>query len=116
MSKIKRWVLNKLLGHLFNAVTADDVIRLEKGKLKRGSKILPEKDAASIISGARALQTNRAFEEILKSLKLAANKRMYEKSKSDEDIVFGKATLWAVDVIERKVNNLSQINKQNIRS
>lgn len=42
-------------------------------------------------------------------MKYAANFQMYENSSKDDDIVFGKAVLWAVDVMEKKINSLIKI-------
>ena len=46
---------------------------------------------------------------MLNQVKIAARRKMYEKSTSYNDMYFGKAMLYNIDVIEEKVRKLLQM-------
>lgn len=101
---------NELLKELFNAVTADDVLRYESGKLYVADKVLPEADILDIVSGAKSIRDMFVWQMLIRDMKYQANRMMYENSQSVDDMQFGKAVLYAVDVQENKLKNLSKID------
>jgi hypothetical protein len=58
---------------------------------------------------ARFLKESPLFSQLLKDMKYSANYQMYNNSSKDDDIIFGKAVLWAVDIIEKKVDNILKL-------
>jgi hypothetical protein len=106
---VKRKILNYLLKNLFNTVTEDDILRLRNGKLYRGNIIVSEAFKNDLINSAILIRDLDAWKEVLKDLKFLANERMYNKSVSVDDMIFGKAMLYSIDLIERKIKNLSQL-------
>jgi hypothetical protein len=106
---MKRWILNKLLSHLFNAVTENDILRSEGQGLTRNGQPLTNAQVEELRNGAQTLETFYVFQQLLTDMKHAANERMYQHSRSDDDMVFGKAALWTIDVLERKIESLSKL-------
>lgn len=49
------------------------------------------------------------YNQLMKDMKYMANYQMYNNSKQYDDIVFGKATLWTIDVMEKKIDQLLQL-------
>ena len=96
---------------LFNAVTADEVmtINLKNGKVYLNKQEISKERVKTYQAEANILQESLLFQQLLKDMKYAANFQMYENSSKDDDIVFGKAVLWAVDVIEKKIKGLIKI-------
>src|SRR5687767_4336794 len=106
---MKRWILNKLLSHLFNAVTENDILRYDGKTLTRNRKPLTNVQVEELRNGAETLKNFHVFQQLLTEMKHAANERMYTKSTSFDDMMFGKACLWTIDVMERKIDSLSKL-------
>ena len=109
MRKIKVWLLNKILKGLFNAVTENDILRYSNGKMYLGKNLLTDADRISITSGADNLKQMYVWQLLNTELKYLANKQMFEKSNSIDDIIFGKAMLYNLDLLEKKIDNLSKL-------
>lgn len=107
--KEKDKLRNELLKDLFNAITEDDVLRYEGGKFYVGENVLPENDKMDIVGGAKSIQDMYVWKQIIKDAKYQANKMMYDNSTSVDDIIFAKAMLFAVNVLESKLSNLSKV-------
>jgi hypothetical protein len=106
---MKRWLLNKLLSHLFNAITEDDILVSHNGSLFRKGQALTNAEVEELRSGAASIRQMHVFQQLLTEMKHAANKRMYESSQTLDDMIFGKAVLWTVDIMEKKLINLSNL-------
>ena len=106
---MRQRVLNYLLRHLFNAVTEDDVLIYKGNKFYVGGNELPDSDTQDIISGAKGMKEMYMFQLLMKDLKNEANKMIYKNGKTMEEVNFGRSVLWTVDVIERKIENLSNL-------
>ena len=107
--RLKNRILNFLLKHLFNAVTEDDVMTVVNGRLYIGKILQSQENLSAYASQARTMKELLLWEQMIKEMKFAANRSMYENSKTNEDIIFGKAALWIIDVMETKVNKLSKM-------
>ncbi len=106
MTYLKRKLLNYLLKHLFNAITEDDVLRIRGGKVYVGKNMIPQSDVQNLISEAEMIQRMDLWKYLISDAKSAANDRMYKKSVSYDDMFFGKAALWIIDLLEMKVKNI----------
>ncbi len=106
---MRQRILNYLLKHLFNAITEDDVLVYRGDKFYVGGMELPKTDVEDIVSGARGLKEMYVWQLLMKDLKNEANKRIYKNGVTMEDVNFGRATLWTVNVIEQKIENLSKL-------
>lgn len=104
---------NQLFKELFNGITADDVMKFDGRNFVVGDKVLPANDNIDIVSGAQTIKEMYVWKQLMKDMKWEANKRMYFDSKTTEDILAGKMILWTIDVIEKKLENLSKIKWNN---
>jgi len=95
--------------HLFNGITEDDILKFVNGRLIHKGIVLSQQQKNSIIISAENLIHNEALVAILTDLKATANKKIYHDSLSIEDTVAGKMALWVVDLIEKKIVNLSNL-------
>ena len=103
--------LNELVHGLFNGVTEDDVMRLKDGKyILRGREITQE-EVIQIRQDADIFKDSLIWNILRRELQLAANERMFDKSETIEDVVFGKAMLYNLDLIDKKLKNLSTLGK-----
>lgn len=95
---MKRRLANYLLKNVFNAITEDDV-------LPWGEMTLAEKKM--LIAEARMIKNSLLWKRIITQTKLRAQKQMFEGSKSWEDMFFGKATLYVIDLIDKRIKKIS---------
>lgn len=109
MSNLKLKILNWCLRHLFNSITEEDVLRFNGRVFIVGDRVLPNADSYDIISGADGIKRSYVWQLLVKDMKNISNKMMYEKSKSEDDMIFGKACLYVISVLENKLDNLSKI-------
>jgi len=109
MNQIKITILNWIVKNLFNGITDDDILHHDGQTLYLGKKPLSQRDVKEIVTGAKVIQEMYAWQLISKELKQIANQTMYEKSKSVDDMVFGKVMLLVIDLIEKKLKKLSSL-------
>ena len=108
MSRLKR----RLLRYLFNTVSLDDVLQVVKDKdgkmlLKVGDNLLPEAEYKAIRADARSFKYSRLWKHLLTDLTWEGNRSIYE-SKNYEDTYFGKAILFAVKIMDQKIELLAR--------
>lgn len=99
--------INYLVKDLFHAVTTEDVIRVKGPNVFIDGVALTNGDKMELINGAKALRELMVWNVLMREMRAVAGRRILEDSKTIEDIVFGKAMLYALDVLEKKVEHLS---------
>lgn len=107
MRRLKLYALNTILKVLYNTVSEADVLRESGGKLYVGGKMVSDSDRLSLISGAKSIRVSITWKQLITDMKYLSNKRMYENSQTVDDLVFGKAMLHTLEVMEMKLKNLS---------
>jgi hypothetical protein len=98
-----------LVKHLFNAVSDADFLRIYGKNIYIGNQKLNDAQVKELTNGARTLIRMEVWNVMMNQLKIAARRKMYEKSTSYNDMYFGKAMLYNIDVMEEKVRKLSQM-------
>ncbi len=115
---LKIRLLNSLLRHLFNTFTVGEfltvqVIKDSKGKLNSkvwaGKFQLPDSDANLMGSEARSIQKMLVWRRVVDDMKSQATDALVNKSKIIDDMVFSKAMLYTLDMLEKKLEQLSNI-------
>ena len=109
MNKFKRILLNWCVKSVLHGTNENDTLKFIDGVFFYKGNILSDKDSIEIIAGARALKEIRIYNIVLEDLKTTCADLLINKSTCDDDIVFSKAGLWMLDVIEKKIDNLSKI-------
>jgi hypothetical protein len=111
MGFIKRRLFNWLMSHLFNAVTEDQFLRYDKAHgvfYFDGAQVSPQQVKA-YGEQARAIRQLPIWNLLMKEMMFTANKKMYLDGTKDDDMVAGKWMLHTIDVLDQKLQNLSQI-------
>ena len=106
---MKRWLRNRLLSHLFNAVTEHDILKVQNGNFVINGKVLDQMSKDDITSGADAIKRMVTWQLLVKDLTWIANDAIFNKSKTEADLIFPKAILYTLDVMEKKLENLSKL-------
>lgn len=115
MKKLKMMLLNFVLKYLFNGVCEHDFLRIQvqgsTGRIFEGKQELPTDFVKELASQARSVQKYAILQKLFDSLKKESAERMVNKSKLVEDMIFNKATLYTIDMLEKKLNLIACLYK-----
>lgn len=107
--RIRYWLIKFLTKNLLKAITHEDVLvisgkdwLLSKRKLSR-DEILALKDEA--VSFEKSL----LWKLIKREIGFLSNQQMFENAQTPDDIVFGKAMLYDLDVIRKFINRVKSL-------
>jgi len=109
MKKIKLRLLNLLARHLFKLVTEDEFLKFNSkdGKLYLRGNPLTNDQMNSIVEQAKTIQSLDLWKLLMLEMTFIANKKIALDSVSLDDVLGGKYVLYTLDVLSRKVYNLS---------
>lgn len=104
-------LLNFILSDLFNAPTEDDMLRWDDAKkvLWDGNRMLSHNETLSLIEQARTLKRLDLVKLLMREMKRVGIKKMATESHSWEETQFGKAMLYFQDVLEKKIDNIANL-------
>ncbi|GEM_PF-6606479 len=102
MSLWRKKLLNFFLKNLYCAILEDEILPWKS--------ITPE-ERGILIDEATLIKSSRLFDRLTESMKQSAHKRMFEKSQSWDDMYFGKAVLYVVEILKSRVEALSKAKK-----
>ena len=104
--------------NLFCAITEDAFLRVQmvKGKetqanIYEGETKLSDIETNELAAQARAIKSFTLFRKLMDSMRWTASEMMFQKSKNEQDMMFGKAVLYTLEVLERKIDNIGRISK-----
>lgn len=115
LKNLKLRVSNYLLRYLFNAVTEDSFLQIQfdtKNKnnvILKGGEPLHESKIQELAQESRAILRMSVFQLVLDSMRWTSNDMIQNKSKNIDDITFGKACLYTIDVLEKKIANIAKL-------
>jgi len=101
MKWIRRKLLNLALRHVFNALTEEEI--LPWGKIPGAKKDI-------LIAEARMISQSDLWRRLVNTTTRKADKMMFEKAVNWDDMVFGKATLYVIDILDKRITALSKLN------
>jgi hypothetical protein len=103
---MKRWILNKLLKYLFNAVTEDDFLTFRNGQLFLGKTPLSNAQLQELQAEAQMLRNLKLWQLLNSEMKNGAQDLMFNKAIDYPDMMAGKWMLYTLDVQNKKLDNL----------
>lgn len=106
---MKRKILAYITRKLLVTITEYDILVTRNGKLYLEGEELSKEQQDVLASESRILAQSRPLNLILREMKYLSNKQMFENSKTTDDMIFGKAMLYTIDIIEKKINSLSKL-------
>lgn len=102
--------INSLMDGLFHHIKEEEVLRMNrKGVMFYEGKELTTQGKKSVAEGAKTILILDAWNAVLNDMRYLANKRMFDEATSIDDMLFGKAMLYTLSVMEKKMKNLSKI-------
>lgn len=101
----KHRVLTVAVKDMFNAVTADDILRQQPdGSWGYADKKLHREQAQMIAKQMEGFKKSELWKILKLDIRYQANKKMFVDSQSNTHHVFGKSLLWFIDIIETRLN------------
>ena len=107
----KERIAQEILHDVYKTITEKDVLRIEGKNWYIGDKILPNAERNAIVADARAIASTFLYPLLMREMRVLAQKRMFETSSTWDEMLFGKACLYIIDILERKIETLTKIEK-----
>lgn len=108
MKSLRMFIINYLVSHLLKAVTEDDILqRTNDGFLYHKRKLSPE-EVARLKEEARSMQESFLWKLMTKEVEFMAFLTMTARAKTNDDIIFGKAVFYSVDLMKKFLEGLSR--------
>lgn len=101
--------INLITKDLFTTKEENDVIRLEGKDIVYKGNVLTDAEKKSIISQAETIKKLELWNILQSEMRYLASEKLYYDCKTEEDILFAKAVLWGIDVLDKKITNLSKM-------
>ena len=105
IQRIRNWCLK----HLLNAITLTDVIEYKQGNFYINNALISVEELQSITEEAKFIQNTRIWHLLQGTLAEQAKENIFNKSKNIDDIMFGKATLYAIDLQNKIIDKLRKL-------
>src|SRR4051812_41002825 len=99
MKYLKRKLITFVVDHLFNGVTDDDCLKVAGNKIYHKGRLLSQGEKKELVSGASTILQMKAFSVVIDELTNAANKKIFKNGQTMDDIVFGRAMLYNIEII-----------------
>lgn len=97
----KQWLWNWVFNFLSKPINLSQIITVtDAGQIKIDGQIVTAAELKSIQEEVKAFQNFRLKNILLNTPKKLAEDRMFRDSKSNDDLLAGKLTLYVVDVQE----------------
>ena len=76
------------------------------GKIMMRSREITDEEIEILRRDAEVFKDSVIWNILKRELQLAANERMFDNAKEIDDMIFGKAMLYNLDLIDKKLKNL----------
>ena len=106
---MKKFFINFIVKRLFKALTDEDVFKVIGNNLYVCGDLCGDDEKKRYHDEAVKALNNRILNEIDNKIVLEANKLMFERSKSIDDLFFGKAILYSVNLRKEYLKILSKL-------
>ena len=104
----KKELLQLAVQDLFNTIGKDDILQEKSGEWYLAGKPLIKGRKEIIIAEAHTWINSKLWEVLRRDIQYQANKLMFEKSKTELDLISGKLWLYTLDVIKTRIESLAQ--------
>lgn len=105
----KNMVLTEAVKHLFNAISAEDILKENPdGTLNFEDKTLPVSYRKDLREQANLLPNLMLWKVLMKDIQYQLNKKMYLESQITQDMLWGKLITWLWDVLNTRIRSLQK--------
>lgn len=101
----------KKLDPLFCALTEQDILCYNAGdkKFYLGGKALKKDQLQTLVAEAGTFTKSAIWNILLQAIKREACRKLYEESVDELGLIFPKAMLYSLDLLEKKVHNIANL-------
>ena len=100
-------VFTEVVKGLYNTIGADDILKEYKSGWVVGGKPISEAEKKMLISEANVFMNMKLWQILQRDIKYKANKLMFERSVSENDLLVGKSWLYVLDCIKTRLDSLN---------
>ncbi len=105
----KHKILTQAVKELFNTISAEDILQENnKGEWRYKDKLLTEAQQKQLIAEAQLFLKTRLWQVMKDDVKHQLNKRTFEKSQTEMDMIAGKLGLFLLDAFKTRLNSLDK--------
>lgn len=116
---LRQWLIRRLGGvpnedvltgavkHLFNTIGENDILKEVNGVWMADGKPLNEGQRKLLISEGKTFYHSTIWRVLQVDIKYRANRAMFERSKTEMDLIAGKLWLYVLDAINTRLKSLS---------
>ena len=109
---LRRKFLNWLVKDLFVAYDENDILVIyPDNSMKFEGKQMVDERVVGLQEDASAMLNSFLWKVLSADIKYNATRTMFDKSKNYEGMMFGKATLYVLDVIKKRLEQLAGLKK-----
>ena len=101
MKWLRRKLLNYVLRDLFLALTEDEILPFSE---------MPADQKQLLVGEAAMIKRTQLWQRLITKTKRKAEKRMFDEAQNAEDLYYGKAMLYVIDMIDKRIEALSKLN------
>lgn len=92
--------MNYVLAKLFFAIIEEDIVPF---------KTLSYAERKELVADARYFRESMLWSRLIQSIKYKAQEQMFTKSRNWDDMYFGKAVLYIIELLDKRVSALSKL-------
>ena len=111
LKKLKKKIKNKCIEYITRnilvSITEDELLRQEGRVIMCRGEAVPAEIVERIKSEADFIRHSHTYELLKKDLQYLAQDCMFNKSETFDDMLFGKAQLYVIDILDKKLKTLS---------
>jgi len=106
---LRRKAIDYLTKHLLRSITTDDILRRgEDGTIRARGRKLSKEMVDQLQNEAEYINNSITFTLLMDDMEYLAHQTMFQKSSSFDDMLFGKAMLYNIDILKKKIKNLAK--------
>lgn len=105
----KDQILTEAVKDLYNTISKDDILQEgSRGEWLVADRPIIEGEKKLLISEAQIFIHSRLWKVLQTDIKYQSNKKMFEDSKTEYDLIAGKMTLYLLDIIKTRLESLNK--------
>ena len=109
---LRQKFINWFTKDLYNALTDDDILAFQPdGSIRYKNRKLSIEEIVELQESAERFSNSIIWKLLSDDAKYNANYTMYESSKDYGGMLFGKAMLYNLDIISKRMKQLSSLRK-----
>lgn len=113
--KEKHEILTEAVTELYNTISDNDIFKQVGDKWTYLGKEMNDGQKRQLIIEAKQLKLMRVWNLLQREIKYLSNKKMFEKSLTEHDLIAGKLWLFTLDCFESKINQIIKADKEIIK-